>query len=256
MQIDLKQRTAVVTGGASNIGRGISLKLADAGAKVIIVDKDVEQAQATAELRSGRMRVAACDLSDIGQVQALAGRLAKEEQVSILVNNAGWVHSEDFVSKDLAQMDFEIRLNLLAPLMLVRLLLPGMVERRYGRIVSIASEAGRVGQRQQVAYSAAKGGVLGMTRSLSHEVGRHGITVNAVSPAMTVPEGAGDIGQGSMQQQRNRPPELMAKIVKAYPMGRVGHPRDIAAAVTFLASDEAEWITGQTLAVNGGFVTT
>jgi 2-hydroxycyclohexanecarboxyl-CoA dehydrogenase len=160
------------------------------------------------------------------------------------------------VSKDLAQMDFEIRLNLLAPLMLVRLLLPGMVERRYGRIVSVASEAGRVGQRQQVAYSAAKGGVLGMTRSLSHEVGRHGITVNAVSPAMTIPEAAGDIGQGSMQQQRNRPPELMAKIVKAYPMGRVGYPRDIAAAVTFLASDEAEWITGQTLAVNGGFVTT
>lgn len=256
MHIDLKQRTAVVTGGASNIGRGITLKLADAGAQVIIVDKDEAQAHATAQLRPGRIKVLSGDLSDLAQVQALADRLARDEQVSILVNNAGWVRSEYFATKDIAEMDFELRLNLVAPLLLVRLLLPGMIERRWGRIVSVASEAGRAGQRTQVAYSAAKGGILGMTRSLSHEVGRYGITVNAVSPAMTIPESADDIGQGSMQQQRDRPPEVMAKIVKAYPMGRVGHPRDLAAAVTFLASEEAEFITGQTLAVNGGFITT
>lgn len=256
MQIDLKHRTAVVTGGASNIGRGITLKLADAGAQVIIVDKDEAQAHATAQLRPGRIKVMACDLSDLEQVRALADRIGRDEQVSVLVNNAGWVRSEYFATKDLAEMDFEVRLNLMAPLLLVRLLLPGMIERRWGRIVSVASEAGRAGQRTQVAYSAAKGGILGMTRSLSHEVGRYGITVNAVSPAMTIPESADDIGQGSMQQQRDRPPEMMAKIIKAYPMGRVGHPRDLAAAVTFLASDEAEFITGQTLAVNGGFITT
>ena len=256
MHIDLKQRTAVVTGGASNIGRGITLKLADAGAQVIIVDKDEAQAHATAQLRPGRIKVLGGDLSDLAQVQSLAERLAREEQVSILVNNAGWVRREYFAAKDLAEMDFELRLNLIAPLLLVRLLLPGMIERRWGRIVSVASEAGRAGQRTQVAYSAAKGGILGMTRSLSHEVGRHGITVNAVSPAMTIPESADDIGAGSMQQQRDRPPEMMAKIIKAYPVGRVGHPRDLAAAVTFFASEEAEFITGQTLAVNGGFITT
>ena len=256
MHIDLKQRTAVVTGGASNIGRGITLKLADAGAQVIIVDKDEAQAHATAQLRPGRIKVLGGDLSDLAQVQSLAERLAREEQVSILVNNAGWVRSEYFAAKDLAEMDFELRLNLIAPLLLVRLLLPGMIERRWGRIVSVASEAGRAGQRTQVAYSAAKGGILGMTRSLSHEVGRHGITVNAVSPAMTIPESADDIGAGSMQQQRDRPPEMMAKIIKAYPVGRVGHPRDLAAAVTILASEEAEFITGQTLPVNGGFITT
>jgi 2-hydroxycyclohexanecarboxyl-CoA dehydrogenase len=166
------------------------------------------------------------------------------------------VRSENFATKDLAEMEFEVRLNLMSPMLLVRLLLPGMIERQWGRIVSVASEAGRAGQRTQVAYSAAKGGILGMTRSLSHEVGRYGITVNAVSPAMTIPESADDVGQGSMQQQRNRPPEMMAKIIKAYPMGRVGHPRDLAAAVTFLASEEAGFITGQTLAVNGGFITT
>jgi len=256
MHINLIQRTAVVTGGASNIGRGITLKLADAGAQVIIVDKDEAQAHATAQLRPGRIKVLGGDLSDLAQVQSLAERLAREEQVSILVNNAGWVRSEYFATKDLAEMDFELRLNLVAPLLLVRLLLPGMIERRWGRIVSVASEAGRAGQRTQVAYSAAKGGILGMTRSLSHEVGRHGITVNAVSPAMTIPESADDIGAGSMQQQRDRPPEMMAKIIKAYPVGRVGHPRDLAAAVTFLASEEAEFITGQTLPVNGGFITT
>ena len=256
MHINLKDRTAVVTGGAANIGRGISLQLADAGAQVVIVDKDIEQAALTAALRPGRIRVRGCDLSDLAQVQGLAQSLAQDEQVAILVNNAGWVKSADFCVKDLDEIDFEIRLNLLAPLLLTRLLLPGMVERKYGRIVSVASEAGRAGQRQQVAYSAAKGGLLGMTRSLAHEVGRYGITVNAVSPAMTIPESADEIGQGSMQQQRNRPPELMAKIIKAYPMGRVGHPRDIATAVTFLASDEAGFITGQTLPVNGGFITT
>jgi len=256
MQIDLGGRTAVVTGGASNIGRGISLQLADANARVLIVDKDAEQAERTAALRPGRIGVMKCDLSDIGQVQALGERLASEEQVHVLVSNAGWVRSVNFAEKELPEMDFELRLNLISPLLLVRLVLPGMISRGAGRIVSVASEAGRVGQRTQVAYSAAKAGILGMTRSLAHEVGRHGITVNAVSPAMTVPESADEIGQGSMQQQRNRPPEMMAKIIKSYPMNRVGHPRDIASAVTFLASDQASFITGQTLPVNGGFITT
>jgi len=256
MNIDLQQRLAVVTGGASNIGRGITLMLADANAQVLIVDKDLAQSERTAALRPGRIRFTGCDLSDGAAVRVLGERLAREERVDILVNNAGWVKSVNFDQKDFDELDFEIRLNLMAPLLLTRLLVPGMIERRYGRIVSVASEAGRTGQRTQVAYSAAKAGVLGMTRSLSHEVGRYGITVNAVTPAMTIPESADDIGAGSMQQDRNRPPEMMAKIVKAYPMGRVGHPPDIAAAVTFLASDHAGFITGQTLPVNGGFITT
>lgn len=256
MHIDLKGRHAIVTGGASNIGRGITLALVSAGANVIILDRDREQAERTAALHPGLIGVCQCDLSDAAAIHATMGDLLRQQPIAILVNNAGWVHTENLATKDLAELDFEIRLNLVAPLLLTRLVLPGMIERRYGRIVSVASEAGRVGQRGQVAYSAAKGGVLGMTRSLAQEVGRNGITVNAVSPAMIVPDSAEDIGQDSMQQARNRPPELMAKIVKAYPVGRVGRPRDIGAAVAFLASDEAEFITGQTLAVNGGFSTT
>jgi 2-hydroxycyclohexanecarboxyl-CoA dehydrogenase len=160
-----------------------------------------------------------------------------------------------FLDKASEEVVLEVQLNLLGPMLLTQLLLPGMVERGWGRVVSIASEAGRVGQRGQVAYGAAKGGILGMTRSLAQEVGRNGVTVNAVAPAMTLPDSADDIGERSMQQVRDRPPEVMAKILKFYPVGRVGRPADIAAAVAFLCSDEAAFVTGQTLPVNGGFAT-
>jgi 2-hydroxycyclohexanecarboxyl-CoA dehydrogenase len=250
--IDLSGRTAVVTGGASNIGRGITLRLARQGARVVILDRDLEQAEKTAADAAGEVTAVRADLLDTATLAAATDGLTAD----ILVNNAGWVHTVGFLDKDPAEVELEVRLNLLGPLLLTQMVLPGMVARGWGRIVSVASEAGRAGQRGQVAYGAAKGGILGMTRSLSHEVGRHGITVNAISPAMTVPESGEDVGAGSMQRVRDRPPEVMAKILKFYPVGRVGHPPDIAAAVAFLCSDEAGFITGQTLPVNGGFVTT
>jgi 2-hydroxycyclohexanecarboxyl-CoA dehydrogenase len=252
--IDLKGRTALVTGGASNIGRGIVLLLAEQGADVVILDRDVEQAKRTAAAMPGRIEVVAADLTDEDSLRD-AARTAGGGHVDILVNNAGWVNTTPFAQKDPAEVQLEVRLNLVGPLLLTQLLLPHMIESGWGRIVSVASEAGRVGQRGQVAYGAAKGGILGMTRSLALEVGRDGITVNAVAPAMTVPESPDDIGAGSMQQVRDRPPEVMAKILKFYPVGRVGHPSDIAAAVAFLCSDEASFVTGQTLPVNGGFAT-
>lgn len=255
--IDLKGRTALVTGGASNIGRGIVLRLAEQGAEVRLLDRDAEQARRTADMMPGRISVVEADLLDHDSLRTAALEVTSNgNQVDILVNNAGWVNTTPFIGKDFAEVELEIRLNLLSPMLLTQLLVPGMVERCWGRVVSIASEAGRAGQRGQVAYAAAKGGILGMTRSLSHEVGRDGVTVNAICPAMTVPSSDDEIGQGSMQQVRDRPPEVMAKILKFYPVGRVGHPEDIAAAVAFLASDEASFITGQTLPVNGGFVTT
>lgn len=255
--IDLKGRTALVTGGASNIGRGIVLRLAEQGAEIRLLDRDAEQARRTADMMPGRISVVEADLLDHDSLRAAVTEVTSNgKQVDILVNNAGWVKTTPFIGKDFAEVELEVRLNLLGPMLLTQLLVAGMVERGWGRVVSIASEAGRAGQRGQVAYAAAKGGILGMTRSLSHEVGRNGVTVNAICPAMTVPSSTDEIGQGSMQQVRDRPPEVMAKIVKFYPVGRVGHPEDIAAAVAFLASDEASFITGQTLPVNGGFVTT
>jgi 2-hydroxycyclohexanecarboxyl-CoA dehydrogenase len=250
-------RVALVTGGASNIGRGISLHLADLGAHVCILDRDEEQAKKTAALRDGQISTATADLLDVDSLRAAVTEANERHGgIDILVNNAGWVNTVNFTDKSEDEAVLEIRLNLIGPLLLTKLLLPHMVAQRWGRIVSVASEAGRAGQRGQVAYGAAKGGILGMTRSLSHEVGRHGVTVNAVSPAMTLPASPDDIGLGSMQQVRDRPPEVMAKIVKFYPMGRVGRPDDIAAAVGFLSSEAAGFITGQTLPVNGGFVTT
>jgi 2-hydroxycyclohexanecarboxyl-CoA dehydrogenase len=250
-------RVALVTGGASNIGRGISLHLADLGAHVWILDRDEEQAKKTAALRDGQISTVAADLLDPESLRAAAAEVAgRNGGIDILVNNAGWVNTVNFADKDEHEAVLEIRLNLIGPLLLTKLVLPHMIAQGWGRIVSIASEAGRAGQRGQVAYGAAKGGILGMTRSLSHEVGRHGITVNAVSPAMTLPQSPHEIGAGSMQQSRHRPPEAMAKVLKFYPMGRVGRPDDIAAAVGFLTSEAADFITGQTLPVNGGFVTT
>jgi 2-hydroxycyclohexanecarboxyl-CoA dehydrogenase len=253
--IDLTGRTAMVTGGASNIGRGIALTLARQGAHVVVLDRDVDQAHRTAGEVPGRIRVVEGDLTDRPSLVAAVREAERAGHVDILVNNAGWVNTTPFVDKDPQEVDLEVRLNLLGPLYLTQLVLPAMREARWGRIVSVASEAGRVGQRGQVAYGAAKGGVLGMTRSLALEVARDGVTVNAVAPAMTIPRSAEEIGAGSMQQSRDRPPEVMAKILRSYPVGRVGHPDDIAATVAFLSSDEASFITGQTLPVNGGFAT-
>ena len=257
MLIDLSGKTAIVTGGASNIGRAVSLELAASGANVVIFDRDGDQAERTCAHHPERMSAIVVDLLDTAKLTAAVDQvLARFGQISILVNNAGWVNTLPFMDKQSAETELEIRLNLLAPIMLTSLVLPSMAAHKFGRIVSVASEAGRAGQRGQAAYSAAKGGILGFTRTLAQEVARQGITVNAVSPAMTIPQGTDEIGSQSMQQSRDRPPEMMAKIIKSYPVGRVGKPTDIAYAVTFLCGDGAEFITGQTLPVNGGFITT
>ncbi|GAC1574582.1 MAG: SDR family NAD(P)-dependent oxidoreductase [Candidatus Dormibacteria bacterium] len=250
-------RLALVTGGASNIGRGISLMLAARGARVCILDRDADQARLTAEAGEGDLSTVTADLLDLDSLRAAVADVNERlGPIDILVNNAGWVNTINFLDKGDDEIDLEIKLNLVGPLMLTKFVVPQMVDRGWGRVVSVASEAGRAGQRGQVAYGAAKGGILGMTRSLALEVSRYGVTVNAVSPAMTVPDSPADVGEGSMQRARDRPPEMMAKVIKFYPVGRVGRPADIAAAVTFLSSEEAGFITGQTLPVNGGFVTT
>jgi 2-hydroxycyclohexanecarboxyl-CoA dehydrogenase len=254
---DLTGRVALVTGGASNIGAGVTMRLAVAGARVCILDRDLPQAERTAARADGDVSVVRGDLLDHASLAAAVAEVSDRlGTIDILVNNAGWVNTVNFLDKPAGEIDLEVRLNLLGPLALTQIVLPPMVGQRWGRVVSIASEAGRAGQSGQVAYSAAKGGILGMTRSLALEVAKFGVTVNAVSPAMVVPDSDEDIGMQSMQKSRDRPPEAMAKILKFYPVGRVGRPADIAGAVAYLCSEEAAFVTGQTLPVNGGFVTT
>lgn len=255
MHIDLNGKSAIVTGGASNIGRAISLQLAASGANVVIFDRDGEQADQTCKIYPDRMSYTELDLLDDAAMEAAVAKVAENNGIDILVSCAGWVNTTPFMEKEPGEMTLELELNLHAPIGLVRHILPSMVEKENGRIVFISSEAARGGERGQAVYSAAKAGLLGFMKTLSREVGRSGVTVNAVTPAMTVPSDTDEVGKQSMQQVRNRPPELMKKILRSYPVGRVGKGSDIASAVTFLCSDQAEFITGQTLPVNGGFLT-
>lgn len=258
MDLDLTGKTAIVTGGASNIGRAIALSLAAEGARVVIADIDVEHAENVAKeaATAGRhVDVQRCDVTSATDSQRLAAEVLQTHGgVDIVINNVGWAAHELFVNKAWDEAEREMAINFWGSLYLTKAVLPAMIERGQGRVICIASDAAKVGEKREAVYSAAKAGVIGFVRSLAREVGRHSITVNAVCPSMTVPKSESEIGKYSMHFQRDRPEELMQRIVKLYPLGRVGEPDDVANMVTFLSSARASFITGQSISVNGGFV--
>lgn len=253
MTTQLNGRRAIVTGGASNIGRGITLALARQGCNVAIFDIDDDQMEIVAQESPHLISTHSVDLLRDDAVEAAVREVTEAAGLDILVNNAGFAKPELFVDKSSASIESEITMNLIAPLKLTRLVARHMSERRSGRIITIASDAAKVGEYKEVAYSAAKAGLLGMTKSLAREIGKYGVTVNAICPGMTVPADAAHVGERSMQRDRDRPPELINKIVKNYPMRRLGDPEDIAEAVLYLASDGASFVTGQAISVSGGF---
>lgn len=260
MELGLSGKAAIVTGGASNIGKTISLMLAAEGVNVVLADIDMVQAGKVAALAeeksSGRIVVAKCDVTNLADVGAAVAQVQTTfGPPDILVNNVGWAEHRLFMEKDWAAAEKEMAINFWGTLYMSKAVLPSMVERRRGRIICVSSDAGKVGENRESVYAAAKSGVQGFVRTLAKEVGRYSITVNGVCPSMTVPDSLEDVGEKSMHHKRERPSELMEKIVKMYPLRRVGRPADVANLVVFLASEASSFITGQNISVNGGFVT-
>jgi 2-hydroxycyclohexanecarboxyl-CoA dehydrogenase len=175
--------------------------------------------------------------------------------IDVLVNCAGWTVDRLFVEKPREEWEKEIAVDMWGFINATRAVLDHMIERRRGRVVSISSDAGRVGEWREAVYSGTKAGVIAMTKAIAKEVGRHGITLNVVCPGF-VPGSRDTSGAGSMwagDQGAQFTPEVLEKVARSYPLRRLGTPEDIAPAVLFLASDKASYITGQTLSVNGGY---
>jgi 2-hydroxycyclohexanecarboxyl-CoA dehydrogenase len=246
----MAERVALVTGGGSGIGRAISLALAADGRALAVGDVGEEGAVATAstiEADGGRALALGLDVTERDSVTAGVGR-AEEElgPVDILVNNAGWDELVPFLDTDEAFWDKMIEINFKGCLRVTRAILPGMVERGWGRVVNIGSDAGRVGSSNESVYSGAKGGVIAFTKTVAREVARSGVTANTVCPGPT----RTPLLEGMAKGEEGK--RLIASLERAVPMRRLGEPDDVAAAVAFLASEQAGYITGQTLSVSGG----
>jgi 2-hydroxycyclohexanecarboxyl-CoA dehydrogenase len=243
----LEGRTALVTGGASGIGAATCRRLAAEGARVAVTDMNLDGARDVASELDG----AAFELNVTSTDSIGAAVSAVEEElgpVDILVNNAGYDEFGFFVKTEEPMWDRVLGVNLRGVIAVTHAVLPGMQERRRGRIVNVASEAGRVGSSGSAVYSAAKGGVIGFTKAVAREGARYGITCNAVAPGpietpllMAAPEALGDVGK-----------KLVETMVGSTVLRRLGQPDEVAAAITFLASDDASFVTGQALGVSGG----
>ena len=257
MDLGLSGKVAIVTGGASNLGRAITLGLAAEGARVVIADIDETQARKVeAEAPSGTIIARRTDVTDWDSVAATVKfAVTTLGGVDILVNCAGWTVDRLFMEKPRAEWEKEIAIDVWGFINTVRAVLEPMVERRYGRIVSIGSDAGRMGEWREAVYSGTKASVIAMSKAIAREVGRHNITLNVVCPGLVVgsPETSGEHSVWSSDQLENFTPEVRERAAKSYPLRRLGTAEDVVPAVLLLASDRASYITGQTLSVSGGY---
>ncbi|MBT4890313.1 MAG: SDR family oxidoreductase [Rhodospirillales bacterium] len=266
MDLGLKGKTAIVTGAASNIGKAIAVGLFGEGANVVVVDLDTEQAEKVvanlnASSDGNEAMFVKADVGNKEQVEAMAKSVMdKFGSIEVLVNNAGWTANNLFLKKPYSDFEKEISINLWGPINCIHAIAPSMIENKYGKIVNIGSDAGRVGEYNEAVYGACKAGVISLTKTLAIEFGKHGINMNCVCPGLTLPDNPGeDAGIDSLwhvdspQSKIFSDEETMKKVVKHYPLRRHGVPEDLVPMVMMMASDQTSYVTGQTISVSGGY---
>jgi 2-hydroxycyclohexanecarboxyl-CoA dehydrogenase len=241
----LDGRIALVTGAGQGIGRGIAQKLAAEGARVVVTDVNAGTAETTASDIGGGALGLRMDVTDRDQVGEVVGRVRAElGRIDVLVNNAGWDKVGPFVDSDPGDWDAIIRINLYGVLHTSHAVLPVMAEQGAGSVVNIASDAGRVGSSGEAVYSAAKGGIIAFTKTTAREMARHQVNVNCVCPGPSDTALFASVGGDN--------PKLREALIRAIPFRRLAQPADLANVVAFLASEEAAYVTGQTVSVSGG----
>lgn len=247
IELDLSSHVAVVTGGGSGIGEAISRMLARAGAAVAVADLSEDSAKRVASAISsdgGRACAVQADISDVSSVQTAVKTVQRElGSISVLVNNAAsWV-VKPFAETTPEESRRVVDVTLLGTVNMLQATMPDLIANQ-GSVVSVISDGARVGEPGMSVYSAAKAGLMGLTKSVAREVGRAGVRVNGVAPGTTDTPGSAAFIEAAGGTE---------KLARAYPLGRIGQPEDIAGAVLFLVSPLSSWMTGQILSVSGGF---
>ncbi len=246
-----ENQTAIVTGGGGGIGGATCRRLAAEGAKVAVFDMNLEAAEKVAQdirAAGGQAQAFRCDITDRASVDAaVAATVEQLGPIDTLVNNAGWDVFKPFLKTVPQEWDKLIAINLVGALNMHHAVLPGMVERKRGHIVNVASDAARVGSSGEAVYAACKGGLVSFTKTLAREHARQSINLNVVCPGPTDTALLAGVAEGAPN-----PEKLIEAFTKAIPLGRLGQGDDLAAAIAFFGSDDAGFVTGQVLSVSGG----
>jgi len=245
----LSGRRVLLTGGASGIGRATAIRLAKGeGCEVGILDIDEAGSGETAARCRGRVWARRTDITDRAQVAVAVAQFENDVgPVDFLANIAGWDVVRNFLDTDTALWDRIIGINLYGPLHVHHVVLPGMVRRGFGRVVNVSSDAGRVGSSGEAVYSACKGGIIAFTKTMARELARQGVTLNVVCPGPTDTPLFDSVKSASSDGAK-----IAEAMARAVPLKRIGTPEDLSGTIAFLLSDDAAYITGQTISVSGG----
>jgi len=247
----MSNRVALVTGGAQGIGKGIATTLGEQGFRVAVADLNLATAEETAKeitAAGGEAVAVEIDVTSTESVKAAVATVESElGPVEIVVNNAGWDDFMPFIKTTEEFWDKILDINYKGALRVIHTVVPGMIERGFGRVINIGSDAGRVGSSLESVYSGAKGGIIAFTKTLAREVATKGVTANTVCPGPTDTPALRKFADGAGDAEK-----VIGGMTRAVPMKRLGTPADIGPAVAFFASDGAAFVTGQTLSVSGG----